>query len=51
MLYQSRRAGLKKKDKKQADELMRKLKEAVVNNDAKQIEYYDDNLTALLFEY
>lgn len=51
MLYQSRRAGLPDNAKKQADELMRKLKEAVVNNDAKQIEYYDDNLTALLFEY
>ena len=51
MLYQSRRAGLPENAKKQADELMRKLKEAVVNNDAKQIEYYDDNLTALLFEY
>jgi molecular chaperone DnaK len=51
MLYQSRRAGLPEDAKKQADELMRKLKEAVVNNDTKQIEYYDDYLTALLFEY
>lgn len=51
MLYQSRRAGLPDTAKKQADEMMRCLKEAVVNNDSEKIEYYDDNLTALLFEY
>lgn len=51
MLYQSRRAGLPDTAKKQADEMMRCLKEAVVNNDSEKIEYFDDNLTALLFEY
>jgi molecular chaperone DnaK len=51
MLYQNRRAGLPDSAKKQADEMMRCLKEAVVNNDSEKIEYYDDNLTALLFEY
>lgn len=51
MLYQRRRELLPDNAKIQADELMRKLKEAVLSNDSKMIEYYDDNLTALLFEY
>ena len=51
MLYQNRRAGLPEDAKKKADELMKQLKLAVVENDAKKIEEIDDNLTALLFEY
>ena len=37
------------KDKR--DELMRQLKQAVAENDAKKVEEIDDNLTALLFEF
>lgn len=51
MLYQNRRAGLPDVAKQRADELMKQLKQAVVENDAKKIEEIDDNLTALLFEY
>lgn len=51
MLYKSRRSNLPEEAQKQADALIKKLKEAVINNDYEQMEYYDDHLTALLFEY
>lgn len=51
MLYQNRRNGLPEEAKQKADALMRQLKQAVAENDAKKVEEIDDNLTALLFEF
>lgn len=51
MLYQNRRNGLPEDAKQKADVLMRQLKQAVAENDAKKVEEIDDNLTALLFEF
>ena len=51
MLYQNRRNGLPEEAKQKADALMRELKQAVAENDAKKVEEIDDNLTALLFEF
>lgn len=51
MLYQNRRNGLPEEAKQKADALMRQLKQAVAENDAKKVEELDDNLTALLFEF
>lgn len=51
MLYQKRRNGLPEEAKHKADALMRQLKQAVAENDAKKVEKIDDNLTALLFEF
>ena len=51
MLYQNRRSSLPEEAKKKADALMRELKQAVADNDAKRVEELDDSLTALLFEF
>lgn len=51
MLYQNRRNNLPEDTKQKADALMRQLKQAVKENDAKKVEEIDDNLTALLFEF
>ena len=51
MLYQNRRNGLPEEAKRKADALMRELKQAVAENDAKKVEEIDDTLTALLFEF
>lgn len=51
MLYQNRRNNLPEDAQKKADALMRQLKQAVAENDAKKVEEIDDNLTALLFEF
>ena len=51
MLYQNRRNNLPEEGKKKADALMRQLRQAVAENDAKKVEELDDNLTALLFEF
>ncbi len=51
MLYQNRRNGLPEEARQKADALMRQLKQAVAENDAKKVEEIDDNLTALLFEF
>ncbi len=51
MLYQNRRNNLPEEAQKKADTLMRQLKQAVAENDAKKVEEIDDNLTALLFEF
>lgn len=51
MLYQSRRSGLPDEVKQKADALMRQLKQAVAENNAKRVEEIDDELTSLLFDF
>lgn len=51
MLYQNKRGDLPDDAKKQADKLMRQMKQAVADNDMKRVEEIDDELTILLFEY
>lgn len=51
MLYQKRRSDLPEEGKSRADELMRKLKQAVIDNNSSKVEELDDMLTAVLFEF
>lgn len=51
MLYQKRRNDLPETAKKQADDLMQQLKQAVISNNSEKVEELDDRLTALLFEF
>jgi molecular chaperone DnaK len=51
MLYQKRRSDLPEEGKSKADELMRKLKQAVIDNNSSKVEELDDMLTAVLFEF
>lgn len=51
MLYQNRRNSLPPEAQKQADALMRQLKQVVEEGNTEKIDEIESNLTALLFEF
>lgn len=51
MLYQKYRNNLSEESKRKADEFMRQLKQAVIENDKEKVEELDTFLTVLLFEF